>query len=119
MKMLRKVVKKAKVAGYMAMAVAMQVRADGIPETDDFADGGEDKGGFETLLWLGEKTAQLIILGIASMFVFYIGRAAMKKYNDITDDRGTWVELGGHIIGGVVLLTLTIIMLNWVGGWVD
>jgi len=96
----------------------MQAKAE-IPTTDDFADGADDKGAFETLFWLMEKGAQLVIIGIAIFFVFTIGKAAMKKYNDITEGQGSWIDLGGHIIGGIALLTLTIVMLNWVGTWVD
>jgi len=108
---------KANILLWTLLGFSLQVRAE-IPTTDDFADGADDKGAFETLFWLLEKGVQLIIVGIAAFFVFTIGKAAMKKYNDITEERGSWIDLGGHIVGGIALLALTVVMLNWVGDWV-
>lgn len=118
MKIFKKLLSKANMAFYTLLAFSLQVRAE-IPETDDFADGAEDRGGIDTLFWLLEKFVQLVVIALAAYFVIIIGKAAIAKYNDITDGRGNWMDLGGHIIGGVALLTLTIIMLNWIGTWVE
>ncbi|NQY36344.1 MAG: DUF2976 domain-containing protein [Alteromonadaceae bacterium] len=115
------VLAKVNVAFLMLFACLVQTHAQGttgIPTTSDFANGAEKKGAFQTLFWLMEKGAQLIVIAIAVFFVFIIAKGAMKKYNDITEGRGGWIDLGGHVIGGIALLTLTIVMLNWVGTWV-
>lgn len=118
MKVLKKFKNKAVLAFWSMLAMSYQVRAE-IPTTDDFADGADDLGAIETLYWVFEKFVQLIILGIAVAFVIVLGKAAIKKYNDISDERGSWMDLLGHVVGGIALLTLTIIALNWVGSWID
>ncbi len=90
----------------------------GIPETSDFAQGVGERGGVETLFWLLQTFVQVVVLGLAAYFVLIIGKAAITKYNEITDGRGNWIDLGGHVIGGIGLLTLTIVILNWIGTWV-
>lgn len=118
MKFINLIKTKSKAIFWSLVVFSFQVRAE-IPGTDDFADGAEDKGGIDTLYWIFEKFVQLIILGIAVAFVIVIGKAAIKKYNDISDERGSWMDLMGHVVGGIALLTLCIIMMNWVGTWVD
>ena len=118
MKIFHSIKAKSQAAFWALMALSYQVKA-AIPETDDFADGADEKGGLDTLYWIFEKFIQLIILGIAAVFVVVIAKAAIKKYNDISDERGSWMDLLGHVVGGIALLTLAIIMLNWVGTWVE
>jgi NADH:ubiquinone oxidoreductase subunit 4 (subunit M) len=94
------------------------VRAE-IPTTDDFADGADDLGGFETVMFLIEKVSQLAVIAIAAYFVVILAKGMIHKYNEITDGRGSWMDLGGHVLGGLALLVLTIVALNWIGTWVD
>lgn len=98
------------------LMTASQVQAQ-IPSTDDFAAGADDKGAFELLSWILVKGVQVIIVGIACFFVFAIARSAIEKYGDITDGKGTWLDLAGHVVGGIVLLVLAIVMFNWVQTW--
>ena len=115
--MLKKIVHKLNLSIFMFLIFVMQVSAE-IPTTSDFEKGAENKGGFDTLMYLFEKLVQLIILGVAAYFVVIIAKGAIKKYNDISDERATYFDLAGHLIGGIAVLTLMIIMLNWVNGWV-
>lgn len=105
-------------AGWALMAFAWQVRAD-MPTTDDFADGSDDKDGAEMLMWLMEKFIQVVIIGMTAWFAILIIKGAMKKYNDISDERGGWMDLAGHVVGGLALLTLGIILFNLADTWVE
>lgn len=118
MGVLKKFANIVRMASLFLFVLSVSLRAD-IPETDDFADGAEDKGGVETLFWLLETFLQVAVIAIAGFFVLNIGRSAIEKYKEVTDGRASWIDLGGHIIGGVALLTLTIVMLNWIGTWVE
>ncbi len=102
---------------FSLIAFSVQLNAE-IPTTDDFAKGIGERSAVETLFWLLETFVQVIVLGLAAYFVIIIGKAAITKYNEITDGRGNWIDLGGHVIGGIALLTLTIVILNWIGTWV-
>lgn len=115
--MFNTMIKKFKLAFWSVMALAWQVRAD-IPTTDDFAKGSDGKDGAEMLMWLMEKFVQVIIIGMTTWFAILIFKGAMKKYNDISDERGSWMDLAGHIVGGLVVLTLGIILFNLAGEWV-
>ena len=117
MQMLKKMLEKMNMAILMVMVFVMPAWAD-IPKSEDFAKGSEDKGGFDTLFWLGEKAVQVIIIGITIAFVIQIAKGAHKKYGDIAEEKATWMDVGGHLIGGIALLTLAIVMFNWVGTWV-
>lgn len=117
----KKVIKAIKVKSKLffgaLMAFAWQVHAD-IPTSKDFAKGSEGKDGAQTLMWLMEKFVQVIIVAMTAWFAILIIKAAMKKYNDITDERGSWMDLAGHVVGGIALLTLGVILFNLVGTWV-
>lgn len=118
MKILSFITSKISVFFWGVMAFTYQVKAD-IPQTDDFADGADDQGGIDTLYWLLEKFMQFIVLGVAAIFIIVIAKAAIVKYNEISDGRGGWLDLAGHVVGGVALLTLAIVMFNWIPDWIS
>nr|WP_257327061.1 DUF2976 domain-containing protein [Alteromonas macleodii] len=117
-KVFKAMAEKSKLAFWTLMAFAWQVRAD-MPTTDDFADGSDDKDGAEMLMWLMEKFVQVVIVGMTAWFAILIIKGAMKKYNDISDERGSWMDLAGHVVGGLALLTLGIILFNLADTWVE
>ncbi len=101
------------------LILAMDAAAD-IPATEQFVGkNAPNDGAFSTLFWLMAQGVKIVIAGIAAFFVFTIGKGVMKKYNDITNERGSWIDLGGHVVGGVALLALTILMMNWADTWVQ
>lgn len=101
---------------YSLVVAVSPVKAE-IPTTDDFASGADDKGGFEILFWLLEKAVQVIVLGVGAAMVVAIAKNCIQKYHDIGEGKSTWLDLGATVIGGVVLLVLVIVVLNWIGTW--
>lgn len=119
MNVVRKILEKINVSLLMMFVLMQQAFAD-IPKSDDFLDDADDqKGGLELLFYLIEKFVQVVIIALVIYMVVLIFKGGAKKYDDITNERATWMDLGGHIIGGIAILTLGIIMFNWVGSWVD
>ena len=118
MKLIKFISKKSSLLFWSLMSFTFQVRAS-MPTTDDFADGADDKDGAEMLMWLMEKFIQVIIIGMTAFFAILIIKGAMKKYNEITDERGSWMDLAGHVVGGLALLTLAIILFNLADTWVE
>lgn len=116
-KVFKLVTEKFKLLFWTLMVLAWQAQAN-MPTTEDFAKGSDNKDGAEMLMWLMEKFVQVIIIGMIAWFAILIIKGAMKKYNDISDERGRWMDLAGHLVGGLALLTLGIILFNLVDTWV-
>ncbi|NJI86967.1 DUF2976 domain-containing protein [Shewanella sp. Iso12] len=101
----------------VATLFAPNVIAAGIPTTDEFADGADDKNGFELLFWILEKLSQFVVVALSAFFLIVIIKGAIAKYDEISDGKGGYIDLGGHVVAGLGLLTLAIVMFNWIGTW--
>lgn len=96
----------------------LPLKAD-IPSSDDFIDGADNQDGVETLYFIIEKFLQVVVLGVMCWIVILIMKGAGKKYDEISEGKATYVDLAGHVVGGVAVVAVGVIAANWVGSWVD
>lgn len=100
------------------LLLPMQVLAN-IPTTDDFAAGANDRDAVGVLFWLMGRFLQVIVFGLAAYGIVIVIKNAIAKYNEIGDGRATYMDVGIIIIAGLAILTLAIIMLNWLQSWIS
>lgn len=104
---------------FIGMVIAPNALAnnssEGIPTASKIIDGSDDQQSVMAFLWNAkDKVLAFVLACIVAIAFLIVARDALKIYGQIKNNQADYMDLGGHVVLGIVMIAAVLFLIRFI-----